>query len=194
MKYFLFYIFCIIELFCIYGRTQEFDVVQEIHEVIRDLTSVAPNRKIYKDFDYGHKFAEDILEASIKNDVPDFLLTVNIYKESSFRKDALSENTEWYGLGQMHGVASVNCDIETRQGQLNCSASWLRFCFEKCKTWRGAITAYKTKGDCKPKTKLLKRRVNSIIYTWQKYEKQRQSIRDEIISDFEFYGDLRNGI
>lgn len=176
---------------CCESQAQTFDPVYDISNVMSDLLKTAPNRILYKNHEKRHAFAWDINRASTENDVPDLLMTVNIFKESSFRKDALSENTEWYGLGQMHGVASANCDIETRIGQLRCSAKWLRFCYDKCGTWSGAITAYKTRGYCTTENKTLKWRVSSIIQMWFKYEEQRAAIRAEIIDDIEHYASLK---
>lgn len=172
---------------------QTFDPVAEVADVIYELVKVAPIREIAHCSPMRREMARDIYNSASKNNIPEILHTVNIYRESSFRKNALSENTEWYGLGQMHGVASADCDIKTQAGQLDCSAKWLRFCFERCLSWRGAITAYKTNGDCTTDNELLKRRVGGIIRTWKKYENQRQAIRDTIIDDLEYIAEMKEG-
>lgn len=176
---------------CCEARSQTFDPVYDVSDVMSDLLSTAPARTLYTDHRKRYLFALDVVETAQTSEVPELLMTVNIFKESSFRKNALSENTEWYGLGQMHGVASANCDIDTRRGQLDCSAKWLRFCYDKCGTWRGAITAYKTRGNCTTKDKKLKWRVGSIIKRWMKYEAQREAIRAEIIDDLEHYSEMK---
>jgi hypothetical protein len=179
-----------------YGRSQTFDVVQEISDVISELTSISPNRKIYKNYEYKNKFARDIYNASIENNVPEFLLTVKAYNESSFKNICSAPGpSQTCGELQMHGVATKNCDLSTRKGRLNCGAKWLRVCFDKCKTWPKALAAYGTSGHCNWKKakhpKKYKRSIDRQVKLWMKFEQQRQSIRNEIISDIEFYKNLR---
>lgn len=187
---------------CCGARAQDFDRAYEVANVISDLLKTAPNRPLYKNSEKRIEFAKDVLWASDKNKVPELLLTVKIYNESSFRMTAISnDGYQTFGLGQMHGVAAKNCDMKTRRGQLDCAAKWLRFCFEKCQAknkkygWFGALSAYGTQGYCnykkatKPKKYFYS--IERQLKIWMIYEQQRNAVRNEIIFDMENAADLR---
>lgn len=176
-------------------KAQDFDPVLDVAEVMSDLLRPAPNRPLYKNPEELLVFAEDITWASKARSVPEFLLTVQVFKESSFRTDALAKDRPTYGLGQVHGVAAKGCNLKTRRGQLDCTAKWLKFCRKRCGTWEGALTAYATTGYCsvwemdtgfEKKLKLWKS-INKRMRMWLKYEYQRERIRAEIIDDIEHY-------
>lgn len=179
------------------GRGQQFDVVGEIAQVMSDLLSVAPNRQLYRSAEKRIAYAQDIHNAAIGNQVPDLLLTVKIYNESSFRNacSAPTNGPVTCGELQMHGAATNGCDTSTRQGRLDCGAFWLRTCYDKCGTWPRALACYGTSGHCDwqkaQRPKAYRHSIRRQIKMWQTFEEQRQHVRAEIISDLEFAAELR---
>lgn len=179
------------------AKATRFNGVYEIENVIFDLLRPAPNRPLYKNRKQRRKLAKEIQTASIEYKVPALLLTVKLFNESSFYHDIVSrDGLGSKGIGQMHGRSTRGCDTKTRPGQIKCSAKWLRFCKEKCKTWEGALTAYGTKNamcsanEIKAPFKVKLRLWRSIyrqIKMWFDYEYQRERIRAEIIDDIEHY-------
>lgn len=198
MKILLFlFVLLIISFQFLEAKAQNFNNVYEIENVMLDLLKTAPNRPLYKHSGKRKVLAKEIHDAGLEYKVPDLLLTVKLFNESSFHhnitsKDGLGSK----GIGQMHGLSTQGCDIKTRLGQIKCSAKWLRHCKDKCGTWEGALTAYGTKGGRCSASEIkapfnIKIRLWKSIYrqikTWFKYEYQRMRIREEIIDDIEHY-------
>lgn len=177
-------------------KAQDFDIVYEVADVISDLLQVAPNRPLYKNREKKLSMAKDIVEVARHWELPELLFTVKLYNESSFLMSAVSKDGyETKGLGQMHGASVVGCNMKTRKGQLNCSARWLRKCYDKCKTWKGALIAYGTSGYCKAKKARFPKKyaysVDRQIKMWMEFEEQRQHVRDEMIDDMEHYAAIK---
>lgn len=170
-----------------------FDINAEVSDVMFDLLRPAPRRRLYREDDTRYEFASDVVAAASKHNVPEFLLTVQIFEESSFRTTAVATDKPTVGLGQIHtdGVASRGCNLETRSGQLECSSRFLRLCFDKCKTWEGALIAYATPGYCSSSVDKVRKSARRRVRKWKKYENQRERIQAEILDDLEYYADLR---
>jgi len=196
----LIFIFVLISLYqceIIGVKAQDFDPVYDVADVMADLLKSAPNRPLYKSLEKRKAFAIDIVDYANCNMVPELLLTVKIYNESSFRTDAVSPDGTTTGLGQMHGAATRNCDTKTRKGQIGCMAHWMRKCYEKCQKnnrdgeWFEALSCYGTSGHCNYRKakypKKYKHAINRQIKMWLKYEQQREMIRAEIVDDLEHY-------
>lgn len=188
-------------------KAQDFDPVYDVADVMADLLKTAPNRPLYKNLKRRYAFASDIVNAANKHGVPELLLTVKVFNESSFRMDVWDATKQTYGLGQMHGASVKGCDTKTRKGQLMCAAKWMRVCHDRCYQsrekisydgWFSTLSAYGTRGYCDPrKAKDPKKYVNSIkrqMRIWLKYEQQRDRIRAEIIDDLEHVAAERDKI
>lgn len=186
---------CIILFSSSAASAQEFDVPYEVAQAIRDMVHKAPVRRLYKDIDYTMTFASDIYNAAKRHEVPELLLAVRIYTESSFKENVWDASHTTYGLGQMHGVAVKGCDMSTREGQLDCMAAWMAFCFKKCGTWRGAIVAYHRGYSCdwrdSANPERLRKAVARQIRKWKKYEAQREAVRDEALADADYYAQMK---
>ena len=170
-----------------------FDVVAEVSDVMFDLLSPAPRRLLYRDNNARYLFASEIVFASEKYGVPEFLLTVQLFEESSFRTNAVATDRPTVGVGQIHtnGVASQGCDLETRPGQIRCSARFLRLCFDRCKTWESALIAYATPGYCSSSVERVRKSARRRLRKQERYEGQRERVRAEILDDLEYFADLR---
>jgi len=172
-----------------------FDVAGEVSDAMADLLSAAPRRQLYRDHVLRRQYAEAIVAAAEKHGVPELLQVSQYFNESSFRIGALACDRPTIGMGQIHteGVAAKDCDLSTMQGQVNCSAKFLRTCFDLCvsrnptATWRNALIAYATEGHCESKTEKTNWSANRRMRLWQALEQQRESVRNEIVSDLEFY-------
>ena len=185
----------VVLIFAFDVEASEHDRAQEVSDVMYQLLEEAPGRKLYTDHAKRLSFARDIVMASDIGNVPEFLLTSLVYRESSFRTNAIAQDKPTVGLGQIfrNGVASKDCDLKTRLGQLICSAKFLRICYDKCGSWESGLTAYATPGYCSSSDGHTKWSARSRIKMWQKFEKQRERIREEIQDDLEHYADLKDG-
>ncbi len=197
------WLFFIIAWFADRAGSHQFDVPQEVSDAIYDMVKAAPERKITRNIEYRYGWGWDIVKASSKHYVPEMLLAVKVKNESSFKTDVWDKTGTTYGAGQMHGAAVRGCDQSTRIGQLECSAKWLRVCFDKCqggnfnddsKGWFRALSCYGTSGYCDwRKAKYPKKYRNSLrrqIKQWQDLERMRDSVRNEIMSDTEYYAEM----
>jgi membrane-bound lytic murein transglycosylase MltF len=118
---------------------------------------------------YRGRLTGAISAAAEKHNLPPLLIVAVVYRESSFKTEAKGFAKGEMGLMQVHGRAAAGCELETVEGQIDCGASWLNQCREKCTTVSGALTAYAT-GRCKAKTKRVERLVKSRIRLWKKLE------------------------
>lgn len=162
----------ILFLMAIYEKAQgqspppETILIVQVDQAIKELTKTAPNRRIHKDTNYRIKIAKMIVYASLVHRIPPLLMTVIIFRESSFNSQSVGSIGE-RGMAQVHGVAARYCDLTTTQGQISCGARWLRTAKDKCCTWKGALTAYAS-GKCKAPSKRIGFLVDSRITLWER--------------------------
>ena len=67
------------------------DRAAEVADVMFDLLSAAPRRRLAVDYVLRREFAEDIVTAADEFDVPEFLLTKPIFHEYSFRTKVIAK-------------------------------------------------------------------------------------------------------
>jgi hypothetical protein len=101
--------------------------------------------------------------------LPVALLLAVVYRESSFLSTARGESRGEIGLTQVHGVAARHCDLSTVPGQLDCGASWLRYCISTCGNIRRGLTAYAT-GKCRTTSTKVTKKIESRIRLWKRIE------------------------
>ena len=95
----------------------------------------------------------DIVIIASEHNLDPWLLISTIYRESSFKMNAVGKLGE-KGLGQVHGIAKMKCDLKTQYGQIDCAASWLSKMINKCGSVNRGVSAYLS-GKCKPSGKVL---------------------------------------
>lgn len=140
----------------------------KVQKAIESLLSKAPGRALTRDKQRQAQLANDIVEASGEYDVPSLLLTMIVFRESSFKTNVTGKIGE-YGLVQVHGLAAKNCDLSTQVGQLRCGARWLKKSYNMCGTWKKALIAYAT-GKCKSGSKRVAVLIKSRMELWKKLE------------------------
>ncbi len=153
-----------------YEEITEEEVIEidRVAEVMYHYLKKAPRRELAQDEQMRWEFAQDIYTTAVEARVPHIFWTYQVYKESSYRLDASGDAGE-IGLGQAHGRALKGCDMSTRLGQLSCCANWMALCFEKCGTWEGALTMYKS-GHCSTSSQETRDIVTKRLDKWMELE------------------------
>lgn len=146
------------------------DTIERVDAGISWLLRRYPHWYLSADEQGRREMAEHIVRASTEADVPAELVTVMVYRESSFRTDVKGKLGE-VGLMQVYKKAKRDCDLDSALGQLRCGTRWLRLAYDQCKTWSGAVTMYAC-GACKsenPKTQAL---VRSRLVQWRRLQEE----------------------
>jgi len=165
-------------------------VTLEARSFVREVLTVSYSIKYYLQYTPRHplvrnselrdNMARAIVTAAREHNIPPTLLTTITYLESTFditAKGALGE----IGLTQVHGTAAKGCELETIKGQLDCGARWLETQYQKCGTWKGALTAYATKGMCSTASGRVKSVINYRLRKWTNLDTE---IRPLLEDDF----------
>jgi|LSQX01.2.fsa_nt_gb hypothetical protein len=148
------------------------DVLNNVADKIRSLVETNPRHPM-NESEHSDELAREILRAanSTENVEPELILTM-AFCESTLRTTARGGLGE-VGIMQIHGVAKRGCDMETRQGQLNCGAKFLQESYNICGSWEGSLTRYAT-GKCKSDKSRVKWLVNYRIKMWEKLKKREE--------------------
>lgn len=134
------------------------------------LTKIAPRHPLQRHPDRLRDLADHISEAAIKHQIPPLFFCALVYRESSFHTTARGDLGE-IGLVQIHGRAADGCDLTTAEGQLDCGASWLARCVERCGSLAGGFSLYASGRTCRPDTDHLRRVVADRMHLWQRLER-----------------------
>lgn len=154
----------------VFLANQDFEVeVRAVDFAIRHYMRLNPGKRIMRSAEIRKEMAEAIVSAARKHEVPPLLLTTIIYHESTFETSAKGALGE-IGLMQVHGLAARGCDLQTLEGQLDCGAEWLAHFYPKCQTWKGAVTAYGTRGSCVATTPRNEDKMRYRLKQWAKVE------------------------
>lgn len=150
---------------------------EEVSVAIAEILKAEPRHHLIKDAMARMVLADQVVGVARYYDVPPLLVTTIMFRESTFDEKAVGKRGE-LGLMQVAkgNVARFACDMDTATGQIECGAHLLRMQFDKCGSWRGALTSYATtKGACTSDNEQVQNKVKLRLRDWQRLSRAVQA-------------------
>lgn len=159
--------------------------VEQIDTAIAASVAEWPRHRMLRFPEERRAMAEAISDATIYTDVSPILLVAVVKRESSFDEKALGKLGE-KGLTQMKGVAARGCDLDTVEGQLDCSVRLLTLTHNRCGSWSGALTVYATRaGTCTSDHPNVQAAVMRRLRDWQRWSMAVLKREEEAMAEVE---------
>jgi hypothetical protein len=151
--------------------TVDAEVVERVERAMLWITTVKspnPRNSVRRKPQWRKELATYIVQESQRRDLPWSLVTVMVFKESSFNHKAVGDLGELGLMQILNDDVKRQCkkfgwDLKTPDGQIKCGTWHLEWCWKvKCKgDIRHGVTFYATGRTCRPDTVHLKDVVRS---------------------------------